>query len=643
MKKIITLISLLAFLLPFINEADAQLFRSYNKEDVDVWYYQLPTDNIYARKAQFKLIESQEKAREMLDKAGKFLGDKLGDRGGNLVSSAAAVGKSLLKDETQEAFTINLFPDVFYHTDDDIGVNVYYSRDFSPMATKSGDKWVYTWEVEVKIDAYYKDELVWSQDWTQIDGREKAGTFDPGQNQQSYTDYLKWKAYYYAKTKIYNRYGLRREHTALPVFYTKALDKEYKDIMKSFEETVEKFTAKGLTEDVKSELKMYIPKWEEVVKDYVPGTSRKEARQDARENDEAKLHDKNIWAVYYNLGLAYTLLQNEEKANENINMAIELRRIKPKVKKDEDGNVKASFTAGNTYGVVQMYLQDLEKFGPDYIAGFKAQDPMFAHMFKTQHNLRQVSSLTGSYMFSDFYSKKFKLGVFYNFFPIDMKGSPKKVDGVITKNNEEIAHYKYRDWFIIGKRTKIYNGDKTLKSVAIQGKPGSMKTGRTMFPSYTKKEWGFVTETWFEWTLKWFHSPSSYGRYTANYDWNGDILLDGKFWEDNWLAMFKSDVPDRLSATSELRIKYNEDFAITNIEGGEGVSKVTFNWGSGRYNGVRKEGDYKKEYKEFNDKGDAAKIIENGKEYEVKYSYDEKGNWIEMVYGDYIIRRKIAY
>lgn len=645
MKNLLLTITCAAFILAFVQESKAQLFRSYNKEDVAVGFYQLPTDNIYAQKAHFKLIESQEDMREMAGKVGKFLGDKIGGGSGSAISEGISkASKNLLKDETTESFTIDLFPEIFNHSTNNMGVNVFYKRDFSPMATKSGEKWVYTWKVDVKIEAFFLDKLIWSQDWITIDGREEAGTFDPGQNQSSYTNYLKRKAYYYARTKIYNRYGLRRDHTSLPVFYTKALDKEYKDIMKNFAGTVEKFSSKGLTEDVKSELEMYIPKWEEVVKDYVPGTSRKEARQDAKENDEAKLHDKNIWAVYYNLGLAYALLQDEDNANKNIKMAIELRRIKPKEIKNDEGEVKASFTAGNTYGVVQMYLQRLEEFGPDYVAGFKAQNPRFASMFKNEHNLNQVSNLTASYMFSDFYSKKFELGVFYNFFPTDMKGGKvKKVDGTITKNDQEVAHYKFRNWPVLGARTKIYSGDKKKKSIAIQGKVGSMKTGRTVFPTYTQKEWGFVTKTRFEWTLRGFHSPSSYGNYTAKYDWNSDILLEGKFWNDNWMAMFKNNVPDNTKETSELRLTFNDDFKITKIEGGKGVYEVDFDWSTGKGNITRQSGDYLKEFQEFNPQGDPQKVIENGKVYEVTYSYDDKGNWTEMTYGDYVIRRTIAY
>lgn len=640
-KLIITCVVMSGLILSSVMSANAQLFRVYKQEDATIRYYQLPIENIFAQQAHFKIIESQDKARKMVGKAGEFLGKKLGKNVGKAIESAS---NAVLKDDTRESFYIDLFPEIFYHNNDNLGVNVYFSRGFSPMATQRGEKYHFTWEVDVKIIAYYKGEKIWSQDWKQIDGKAET-SYNPGKNQASYTNFLKQKAYYYARRKIYNRYGLREERVTLPAFYTKKLDREYKNIMKDFAETIEKFSAKGLTKDVQRELEGYIKKWEKPLEDFQKGTSRKEARQEARDDGGPKIFDKNAWTLYYNLGVAHALLQNTEEAKKNVAEAIDLRRIKPKEIKNKDGEVKGSFTLGDEHGVVQTYLQDLEIFAPDYLDGIDAQDPDFARMFRTERNLHQVSNLAASYMFSDFYSKKFELGIFYNFFPINLKGDVKKIDGTITKNNKDVAHWKYRATleFLLGKRTKIYTADKKTRSVNIKGSGTNMRTSRTIFETKAESIWGLTNKAKFDWTLKGFHNPSSYGYYSTKYAWNSDILLKGKFWNGNWFSIFKSDVPTSVKQTSDLRIKHNENYRITKIEGGKDLTKIKYHWPEHTNTYDKKAIDYSKEFKDFNDKGDPTKVIENGTEYEVSYTYDDQGNWTEMQYGDYVIRRTIAY
>ncbi len=544
-----------------------QLFTQFKEETVNYTYLQFPTQKERKSAAEFEII-----TENMLGKmANKVI--KNDAIAGALTQKGGVLGAE--SDESSQP--MGLIPAVF-STDGDIKVEVTFTPGFKTKETMDVPIEVYNKdadEKEVELLASFKvfglpdKELLYTQDQVYINSSISQTAFTAGGETRMNEE--KGIVRSWAKNKIFMMYGLGKRTVELPVYRIKQDNRDDKNKAKEMQETLMSCATTLLKnrkgEEYEAKVDKCINYYNDMLRKYQPGTEKQK---------ESLVTDKNVWCLYHNLSVAYTLLGNKAMALQFMEKGVDIGMPKAKDIIGRDGEKKGSFTFGIYHGAAP--LSQLRDVTTSYFKGLDNMNPVFVELVTSKDDIFQSSRIAREWAGNIMLSEMFGYDVPVNFVSASNgnDSKPSLVSGTINGNGEKV-NYTFKKQ-LLSFLTHKYNLKASNSDLSRTTK--QHYSDYNFLPAYYDLTGGYslyigdknyanlVSGTEFK--------PAKNAdktRYWINadfqYDYNGDILvkvnmLKDKFWFYNYVNPNESETLGHTEIHA--RITHDENYNVKSVE-----------------------------------------------------------------------------
>ncbi len=647
MKKLIKKILFGVVGISLIVPARAQLINPYKEEVANLTYLQFPIQKERKNWLHINVVEEN-----LLGTAAKNV-----IKNDKIANALTGTNNQLLGDsEKQDDYKYRVIPEVF-PTDGDLYLEVYvsqqeYTKENMKLEKQYGEYVKNGQQIGGKVSykvyvgsptgkkLVYEQKPVWLLSYlaggstnSPTGGMLTGSQIEAGRK----TNARSW-----AKRQVLDLYGLRYRTISVPIMLLKAYNKEEKSKAEEMQtktvELVNEFGTKVGTADYLKEVANVISYYNGELKNYRPGTSKK----------EATINDKNAWCLYYNLAVLNILANNESQVKVNINKALALKETKVKEITNKKGE-KVGEASGMQSYQVQSYLHGLDYMYQKFFAGIKANNPEFVALLLNGEKKKEASKLALGLSSSLYLSEIMGIDV-----PVDFTKTSDNRPKVMTEKVEDNGKtvnctIKKSLLYILTKKYvgKMATSDNSLKSKQI--------FASNILPFHTTV-FGLTAQANFK-KVKRSDKLQLTGFSKIMYDYNGDIIITNQMLKDKMMFILPKDFisdKDALGVeTTEYRVSLKNNTA-TAINGNTTIIERQRNlgWFSAFITRIIDKDPFEttelsntKSTNKFTYSGNQITVSKDKKSEKLSYQQksDDKGNWIDEEIGKIKATRTLVY
>ena len=647
MKKIVNICFITLLCLISVIPAKAQLFDKYKFETASITYYQFPVVQERCKSLTVEVIQENDlgKAASSIIKSDRINNALTGESG-------------IFADEHTVREPIILIPSIF-PTSGDLYMEVNYSNWSEDKKSLSLDKTMYRYVKNgIQINAIvsyklylmpekkliYTQKPIWVESYIQKSSSSQSSSSAMlGGNELEAA--LKNVAEGWATKQIVDKYSIAKKSISIPVYITKGLDRDDKkqseDIQEKMLGLISSYRYSNQSDEYVASVKECISFWEDQLKNYTPGTTKKK---------ESVINDKNAWCLYYNIAVANLLIGHTKTSASNMKKCMALNKINKKEFFNKKGEKKGEATF--MYDAERhFYFYAVNNTLKNYFDGINNMNPEFVALLTTSKMREATCTFAREISANTYISEIMGLEIPAEFTSDHLSlEQPKMVKETISDKNINVnATIKKQMLYFL---THKYSAKYATDDMSVKTK--QLYSSR-MIPYTFKTDFGLVKSV-DHYKAKTNDKKKIVGSSHFMYDYNGDILLNQTIFKDRggFITWCKITDADALEVKYvNYRIKHN-DLNPTSIQ----IETQTIersrdlSWFTGFIEKLISKEPF--ETTELSNNTDNEKItykknkitlVTNGKSNSGNYNVttDDKDNWIEIIANDQVSKRTIVY